>query len=91
MSTKVQRNHITILNIYKYITKYLNTICIIFEMCIIIHTNFTNHNTVLLMYVMMKMLYEIAFGHGFFSYHQDLYRHDLQILKSNFNYLNTKI
>ena len=61
MSTKVQRNHITILNIYKYITKYLNIICIIFEMCIIIHTNFTNHNTVLLMYVMLKMLYEIAF------------------------------
>ena len=61
MSTKVQRNHITILNIYKYITKYLNIICMIFEMCIIIHTNFTNHNTVLLMYVMLKMLYEIAF------------------------------
>ena len=57
-------------------------------MCIIIHTNFTNHNTVLLMYVMMKILFEIAFYHGFFSYHQDLYR---QILKSNFNYLNTKI
>ena len=74
MSTKVQRNHITILNIYKYITKYLNIICIIFEMGIIIHTNFTNHNTVLLMYVMMKMLYKIAFGYGSFSYHQDLYR-----------------
>ena len=44
-------------------------------MCIIIHTNFTNHNTVLLMYVMMKMLYEIAFGYGFFSYHPDLYRY----------------
>ena len=64
----------------------------IFEMCIIIHTNFTNHNTVLLMYVMLKMLYEIAFMA--FSVIIKIYidiQFDLQILKSNFNYLNTKI
>ena len=44
-------------------------------MCIIIHTNVTNHNTLLLMYVMLKMIYDIAFGHGFFTYYQDFYRH----------------
>ena len=44
-------------------------------MCIIIHTNVTNHNTLFLMYVMLKMLYDIAFGHGIFSYYQDFYRH----------------